>query len=86
MCLARKDLVKLHPDIRIVYPVHLNPNVRTTVNALLQNTNRIHLTEPLKSLGEFSVPIRLHRDVTATVQVVIAKEAGDEEDKETPEE
>src|SRR5579864_1713102 len=47
MCLALKDLVKLHPDIRIVYPVHLNPNVRTTVNALLQNTNRIHLTEPL---------------------------------------
>jgi len=47
MCLALKDLVKLHPDIRIVYPVHLNPNVRSTVNALLQNTDRIHLTEPL---------------------------------------
>ena len=47
MCLALKDLVKLHPDIRVVYPVHLNPNVRTTVNSLLQNTDRIHLTEPL---------------------------------------
>jgi UDP-N-acetylglucosamine 2-epimerase (non-hydrolysing) len=47
MCLALKDLVKQHPDIRIVYPVHLNPNVRSTVNALLQNTERIHLTEPL---------------------------------------
>src|ERR1700733_7642668 len=47
MCLALKDLVQQHPDIRIVYPVHLNPNVRTTVNALLQNTERIHLTEPL---------------------------------------
>lgn len=47
MCLALKDLVKQHPDIRIVYPVHLNPNVRSTVNALLQNTDRIHLTEPL---------------------------------------
>jgi len=42
-----KDLVKKHPDIRVVYPVHMNPNVRSTVNALLQDTDRIHLTEPL---------------------------------------
>jgi UDP-N-acetylglucosamine 2-epimerase (non-hydrolysing) len=47
MCMALKDLVQQHHDIRIVYPVHMNPNVRTTVNALLQNTDRIHLTEPL---------------------------------------
>jgi UDP-N-acetylglucosamine 2-epimerase (non-hydrolysing) len=47
MCLALQDLVKLYPDIRIIYPVHLNPNVRSTVNSLLQNTDRIHLTEPL---------------------------------------
>src|SRR5580692_82743 len=47
MCMALKDLVQQHLDIRIVYPVHLNPNVRATVNGLLQNTDRIHLTEPL---------------------------------------
>ena len=47
MCLALKDLVQQHPDIRVIYPVHMNPNVRTTVTALLQNTDRIHLTEPL---------------------------------------
>ena len=47
MCLALKDLVKQHPDIRVVYPVHLNPNVRSTVNTLLRNIDRIHLTEPL---------------------------------------
>src|SRR6185437_2645116 len=47
MCLALKDLVKQHPDIRVIYPVHLNPNVRNTVNVLLQDTDRIHLTEPL---------------------------------------
>lgn len=47
MCLALKDLVAKHRDIRIVYPVHMNPNVRSTVNALLQDTERIHLTEPL---------------------------------------
>jgi UDP-N-acetylglucosamine 2-epimerase (non-hydrolysing) len=47
MCLGLKDLVAMHRDIRIIYPVHMNPNVRSTVQALLQNTDRIHLTEPL---------------------------------------
>jgi UDP-N-acetylglucosamine 2-epimerase (non-hydrolysing) len=47
MCLALKDLVRQHSDIRVIYPVHMNPNVRSTVNALLQDTDRIHLTEPL---------------------------------------
>jgi UDP-N-acetylglucosamine 2-epimerase (non-hydrolysing) len=47
MCLALKDLVTRHPDIRIIYPVHMNPNVRSTINALLGDTERIHLTEPL---------------------------------------
>ena len=47
MCLALKDLVAKHPDIRVIYPVHMNPNVRSTVNAILENTERIHLTEPL---------------------------------------
>ncbi|MGA8011866.1 MAG: UDP-N-acetylglucosamine 2-epimerase (non-hydrolyzing) [Candidatus Acidiferrales bacterium] len=47
MCLALKDLVKKYTDIRVIYPVHMNPNVRTTINALLGGTERIHLTEPL---------------------------------------
>jgi len=47
MCTALEDLVSKHPDIRVIYPVHMNPNVRSTVTALLQNTDRIHLTEPL---------------------------------------
>jgi UDP-N-acetylglucosamine 2-epimerase (non-hydrolysing) len=47
MCLALKDLVQQHPDIRVIYPVHMNPNVRATVNGLLKDTDRIHLTEPL---------------------------------------
>ena len=36
---------------------------------------KIHLAEPIKQLGEFQVPIRLHRDVSATVKVVVTKEA-----------
>jgi UDP-N-acetylglucosamine 2-epimerase (non-hydrolysing) len=50
MCLALKDLVNRHPDIRVIYPVHMNPNVRSTINALLGGTERIHLTEPLDYL------------------------------------
>jgi len=40
---------------------------------------KIHLDEPLKHLGEFNVPVRLHKDVTAKVKVIISKEAGTEE-------
>jgi large subunit ribosomal protein L9 len=36
---------------------------------------RIHLEEPLKSIGEFHVPIRIHREVTAHVQVTIKSDA-----------
>ena len=34
----------------------------------------IQLDEPIKSLGEFKVPVKLHREVTAEVTVVVAKE------------
>jgi large subunit ribosomal protein L9 len=37
---------------------------------------KIHLDEPLKSLGDFLVPVRLHREVTAHVKVVIQAEEG----------
>ena len=36
---------------------------------------KIQLHEPLKTLGEFAVPIKLHKDVTAHLKVVIEKEA-----------
>ncbi len=35
---------------------------------------KIQLQEPLKTLGEFNVPIRLHRDVSTNVKVTITKE------------
>ena len=35
---------------------------------------KIQLDEPIKSLGEFKVPVKLHREVTAEVTVVVAKE------------
>lgn len=35
---------------------------------------KIHLEEPIKQLGEFKVPIRLHREVTADITVNVVKE------------
>ncbi|MBZ5647803.1 MAG: 50S ribosomal protein L9 [Acidobacteriia bacterium] len=39
---------------------------------------KIQLDEPLKMLGEFTVQIRLHRDVATSVKVIIEKEAATE--------
>jgi large subunit ribosomal protein L9 len=36
---------------------------------------KIHLDEPLKTVGEFKVPVRLYKDVTATLRVTVQKEA-----------
>ncbi len=38
---------------------------------------KIQLEEPIKALGEFSVPIKLYRDVSSNVKVVVEKEAGE---------
>src|SRR3989441_1337649 len=38
---------------------------------------KIQLHEPLKTLGEFSVPVKLHKDVTTHLKVVIEKEAAE---------
>jgi large subunit ribosomal protein L9 len=39
---------------------------------------KIALEEPLKQLGEFHVPVKLHREVTAHVKVTIKSDAPDE--------
>ncbi len=36
---------------------------------------KIHLEEPIKTLGEFTVPIKLYRDVTAKIKLTVEKEA-----------
>jgi len=48
ICEALKALAKNNPDIYILYPVHLNPNVRRPVNELLANVNNIKLVEPFQ--------------------------------------
>ncbi len=48
ICEAIKIIVQNNPDIEVVFPVHLNPNVRETVYRLLSNIDRIKLIEPLE--------------------------------------
>jgi len=47
ICQALLEIVSKHSNVQIVYPVHLNPNVRKTVDRLLKGVKNIHLTEPL---------------------------------------
>ena len=47
ICFALKKIADTFPDVEIVYPVHLNPNVRKPVNEILKGHPRIHLIEPL---------------------------------------
>src|SRR6516164_120758 len=35
---------------------------------------KIQLDEPIKTLGEFKIPVRLHKDVVAEINVIVAKE------------
>lgn len=51
ICRALDVLVTRNPDVEVVYPVHLNPNVRSTVFELLGGKPRIHLLEPLDYLS-----------------------------------
>tara|TARA_B100000767_G_scaffold211120_1_gene198209 strand:- start:26793 stop:27875 length:1083 start_codon:yes stop_codon:yes gene_type:complete len=48
ICEALKSLANDNPNISILYPVHLNPNVRKPVNKLLSNVRNIFLVEPFQ--------------------------------------
>ncbi len=48
ICEALKVLAEGNPDINILYPVHLNPNVRKPVNEFLSNISNIKLVEPFQ--------------------------------------
>lgn len=44
---AISRIVEEHPDIKVIYPVHLNPRVRESAEKHLSNNDRIRLIEPL---------------------------------------
>ncbi len=47
MCEAMRAAVERNPDVEIVYPVHLNPNVQEPVRRILAGRDRIHLLAPV---------------------------------------
>ena len=47
---AIKRIVDEHEDIKVIYPIHMNPLVRETANDILGNHERIRIIEPLEVL------------------------------------
>lgn len=46
ICEALVDIANKYPQAQVLYPVHLNPNVREPVNRILKSVNNVHLIEP----------------------------------------
>jgi UDP-N-acetylglucosamine 2-epimerase (non-hydrolysing) len=47
ICNALKEIATNYPDVEIIYPVHLNPNVQDPVRTILKDISNIHLIDPL---------------------------------------
>ncbi|HOV91124.1 MAG TPA: UDP-N-acetylglucosamine 2-epimerase (non-hydrolyzing) [Syntrophorhabdaceae bacterium] len=47
ICNGIKRVVERNPNVVVVYPVHLNPNVKEPVYRILGNTDRVILTDPV---------------------------------------
>jgi UDP-N-acetylglucosamine 2-epimerase (non-hydrolysing) len=70
---AVRDLVEEVDDVRVLYPVHPNPNVRAPAEELLSGHDRIHLTRPLDYLD--LVAAMRHADLILTDSGGIQEEA-----------
>lgn len=82
-----EDLAKLMEEVRLVFKRKTGEqgalfgsvtaiDIAEQLAAQGYNIDRrkIHLPSPLKSIGEHSVPVRLHRDVTAAIKVAVEAE------------
>lgn len=50
ICHALADIAAAHPDVQIVYPVHLNPNVSEPVKRILGHVDNVELIDPQEYL------------------------------------
>ena len=64
ICRALRQIADRFADVEIVYPMHLNPNVREPVQRLLGDAANIHLIEPLDYLPFVGLMSRSHLIVT----------------------
>lgn len=60
ICEALARTAKDNPDAQVLYPVHLNPNVREPVNRILSNVDNVHLIEPQQYLPFIYLMSRAH--------------------------
>ncbi|HDR00083.1 MAG TPA: UDP-N-acetylglucosamine 2-epimerase (non-hydrolyzing) [candidate division WOR-3 bacterium] len=60
ICRALAVLAERNPDVEIIYPVHLNPNVRGPVMRVLRRRERVHLIEPIEYLPFAHLMERAH--------------------------
>ena len=61
---AVRELVETHPDLFVVYPMHLNPAVREPAQRILGDHGRIALIEPLDVLDAHNFMARAHLILT----------------------
>lgn len=47
---AIRRVMDEHPDVKAIYPIHMNPMVRETANSILGDDDRVHIIEPLDVL------------------------------------
>jgi UDP-N-acetylglucosamine 2-epimerase (non-hydrolysing) len=64
ICAALAATARRHPDLEVVYPVHLNPNVQEPVRRLLSGIPNVHLIEPLDYLSFVYLMHRAHLILT----------------------
>jgi UDP-N-acetylglucosamine 2-epimerase (non-hydrolysing) len=64
ICSAVGDLVERFPDIHVVLPVHPNPNVKETVEAVLCDSSRVHLIAPVDYVEFVHLMARAHLILT----------------------
>lgn len=50
ICKALAHIAHAYPDVDIIYPMHMNPNVREPVNRILKDIKNVYLIEPLDYL------------------------------------
>lgn len=60
ICEALAFTAQKHPEAQIVYPMHLNPNVREPVNRILAGISNVHLIEPQQYLPFIYLMNRSH--------------------------
>lgn len=61
---AIRRVMDEHPDVKAIYPIHMNPVVRETANSILGDDDRIHIIEPLEVLDFHNFQSRSHLILT----------------------